>query len=30
MLVDSQWLRGKESACSTGDTGDMDLVPESG
>ena len=24
------WLRGKESACNTGDTGDMGLIPGSG
>ena len=25
-----QWLRGKESACNTGDTRDMCLIPGSG
>ena len=25
-----QWLSGKESACNTGDTVDVDFIPESG
>ena len=26
----SPWLRGEESACSVGDTGDLGLIPGSG